>query len=368
MSLTAGIVGLPNVGKSTLFNAITKSNALSANYPFATIEPNVGVVLVPDERLDVLNKMYSPKSLVATTFEFTDIAGLVKGASKGEGLGNQFLDNIRKCDAIVQVIRTFEDENITHVDGSVDPVRDLETINLELIFADLETIEKRIAKIEHQAKSNVGNARAEYDLLLRIKSELEAGKLASSIDLDKEEVKSLKSYNFLTMKKMLLVANIKEEEIANPMASKHYAKLVEYANEHNFKVIPICAQIEADLIDFSEEEKEMYLEELGASKTGLENLIVASYDLLDLETFFTAGEKEVRAWTFKKGMKAPECAGIIHTDFEKGFIKAEVVSYDELIADGSLQNAKALGHVRQEGKEYVFKDGDIALFKFNVTK
>ena len=368
MSLTAGIVGLPNVGKSTLFNAITKSNALSANYPFATIEPNVGVVLVPDQRLDVLNKMYNPKSLVATTFEFTDIAGLVKGASKGEGLGNQFLDNIRKCDAIVQVIRTFDDENITHVDGSVDPIRDLETINLELIFADLETVEKRLPKIEHQAKSNMGNAREEYALLLRIKEVLMAGKLLSKEDFTKDEVKAIKSYNFLTMKKMLLVANIKEDDILDPMANKHYKALYDYSQENDFEVIPICAQVEADLVDFSDEEKQEYLEALGISQTGLESLIVASYSLLNLETFFTAGEKEVRAWTFKRGMKAPECAGIIHTDFEKGFIKAEVVSYDELVKDGSLLEAKQKGHVRQEGKEYVFQDGDVVLFKFNVTK
>ena len=368
MGLTAGIVGLPNVGKSTLFNAITKANALVANYPFATIEPNVGVVNVPDKRLDVLNEMYNPKSLVPATFEFTDIAGLVKGASKGEGLGNQFLANIRNCDAIVQVVRAFEDENITHVDGSIDPVRDFQTINLELIFADLETIEKRIPKIEHQAKSKVGDALEEYQLLLKLKDELMAGKLLSQVDLDKDEEKMIRSYSFLTLKKMLVVANIKESELANPMENKHYKDLCDYVLPLGYKVLPICAQVELDLIDFDEEEKKDYLQELGVSESGLDLLIRESYDLLGLKTFFTAGEKEVRAWTFKNGMKAPECAGVIHTDFEKGFIKAEVISYDDLISDGNLLNAKAKGHVRQEGKEYVFQDGDITVFKFNVTK
>lgn len=368
MSLTAGIVGLPNVGKSTLFNAITKSNVLAANYPFATIEPNVGVVLVPDQRLDVLNKMYNPKSLVATTFEFTDIAGLVKGASKGEGLGNQFLANIRNVDAIVQVVRCFDDNNIIHVDGSIDPIRDVEVINLELIFADLDTIEKRLPKIEHQAKAKVGDALKEYNLLLRLKEELLASKLLSQVELSIEEQKALKSYNFLTLKKMLLIANVKEDDLLDLKANKHYQELLAYGKENNFKVLPICASLEEELGSLSEEEKKEYLADLGINESGLDLLIKESYDLLGLETFFTAGEKEVRAWTFKKGMKAPECAGIIHTDFEKGFIKAEVVGYQDLIDDGSILNAKAKGHVRQEGKDYVFQDGDVVLFKFNVTK
>lgn len=368
MSLTAGIVGLPNVGKSTLFNAITNSNVLAANYPFATIEPNVGVVMVPDIRLDVLNKMYNPKSLVATTFEFTDIAGLVKGASKGEGLGNQFLANIRNVDAICQVVRCFDDSNIIHVDGSIDPIRDVEVINLELIFADLDTIEKRLPKIEHQAKAKVGDAALEYNLLSRLKEELEAGKLLSQVDLTSDELKYLKSYNFLTLKKMMLIANVKEDDLLDLSSCSHYQKLLQYGKDNKMSVLPICAYLEEELTSLSKEEKEEYLKDLGIKESGLDLLIKESYSLLDLETFFTAGEKEVRAWTFKKGMKAPECAGIIHTDFEKGFIKAEVVSYQELIDDGSLLNAKAKGHVRQEGKEYVFQDGDVVLFKFNVTK
>ena len=368
MSLTAGIVGLPNVGKSTLFNAITKAGALAANYPFATIEPNVGVVIVPDERLDVLNKMYSPKSLVATTFEFTDIAGLVKGASKGEGLGNQFLANIRNVDAICQVVRCFEDSNITHVEGSVNPVRDIEIINLELIFSDLEVVEKRIPKIEHKAKSKVDDAEAEYNLLLRLKDHLMNGRFVSELEISQEEEKMIKSFTFLTQKPMLYIANVSEEDLLDLSGNSHYNALCEYATAHGSKVVPICAEIEAQLSEFDEEEKAAFLNDLGIAESGLDVLIKESYDLLGLATYFTAGEKEVRAWTFKKGMKAPQCAGIIHTDFEKGFIRAEVVSYDDLVNDGSLQNAKSLGHVRQEGKEYVFKDGDVTLFKFNVTK
>ena len=368
MSLTAGIVGLPNVGKSTLFNAITKAGALAANYPFATIEPNVGVVTVPDSRLDVLNKMYNPKSLVATTFEFTDIAGLVKGASKGEGLGNQFLSNIRNVDAIVQVVRCFEDENITHVDGSINPIRDIETINLELIFSDLDVVEKRIPRIEAKARSKVDNSEVEYRLLLRIRDALNEGKFVNELELSDEEEKIVKSFSFLTQKKMLFVANVREDELLDLSVNKHYQALVNFGKEHNLKVIPICAELEAQLSEFDEEEKKAYLEDLGLRESGLDILIKESYDLLGLATYFTAGEKEVKAWTFKKGMKAPECAGIIHTDFEKGFIKAEVVSYEDLVKDGSLQQAKSLGHVRQEGKEYLFKDGDVTLFKFNVTK
>lgn len=368
MSLTAGIVGLPNVGKSTLFNAITKAGALAANYPFATIEPNVGVVVVPDERLEVLNKMYNPKSLVATTFEFTDIAGLVKGASKGEGLGNQFLANIRNVDAICHVVRCFEDSNVTHVEGSVDPIRDIEIINLELIFSDLDVVEKRIPKIEHKAKSKVDDAEAEYNLLLRLKDHLMDGRFVAELDLTQEEEKMVRSFTFLTQKPMLYIANVGEADLLDLDSNQYYNDLLEYAKVHNSKVVPICAEIEAQLSEFDEEEKKAFLSDLGIAESGLDILIKESYDLLGLATYFTAGEKEVRAWTFRKGMKAPQCAGIIHTDFEKGFIRAEVVSYDDLVADGSLANAKSLGHVRQEGKEYLFKDGDVTLFKFNVTK
>ena len=368
MSLTAGIVGLPNVGKSTLFNAITKAGALAANYPFATIEPNVGVVVVPDKRLDVLKEMYNPKSLVPTTFEFTDIAGLVKGASKGEGLGNQFLANIRNVDAICQVVRCFENSNITHVEGGIDPVRDVEIINLELIFSDLDVVEKRIPKIEHKAKSKVDDAEKEYDLLLRLKAHLMDGRFVSEFEMTEEEAKLVKSFCFLTQKAMLYIANVSEEDLFDLQANPHYQALCDYANEHGSKVIAICAELEAQLSEFDPEERQSYLEDLGITESGLDNLIKESYDLLGLATYFTAGEKEVRAWTFKKGMKAPQCAGIIHTDFEKGFIRAEVVSYDDLTKDGSMVNAKAMGHVRQEGKEYLFKDGDVTLFKFNVTK
>ena len=368
MSLTAGIVGLPNVGKSTLFNAITKAGALAANYPFATIEPNVGVVIVPDNRLDVLKEMYNPKSLVATTFEFTDIAGLVKGASKGEGLGNQFLANIRNVDAICQVVRCFENSNITHVEGGIDPIRDIEIINLELIFSDLDVVEKRIPRVEAKAKSKVDDAEKEYNLLIKLKDHLMNGKFVSEFEMSEEELKMVKSFCFLTQKPMLYIANVCEEDLFDLEANPHYVSLCAYANEHGSKVIPICAELEAQLSEFDPEERAGYLEDLGITESGLDNLIKEAYDLLGLATFFTAGEKEVRAWTFKKGMKAPQCAGVIHTDFEKGFIRAEVVSYDDLVKDGSLVNAKSLGHVRQEGKEYLFKDGDVTLFKFNVTK
>ena len=368
MGLTAGIVGLPNVGKSTLFNAITKLKVLSANYPFATIEPNVGVVLVNDKRVDKLVEMYHPKSVVKTTFEFTDIAGLVRGASKGEGLGNQFLSHIRQVDAIIQVVRCFDDELITHVDTTVNPRRDVETINMELIFSDLDVVEKRIGKVEHQAKSKVGDAEKEYNLLLKIKDWLMEGKLISQLDLDDTEKKMIKSYSFLTAKKMLLIGNVKEDDLFDLDSNKYLAELKEVGKELGFKVIPICAKVEEDLSSFSDEEKNEFLAELGLEHSGLDELIFASYELLDLKTFLTAGEKEVRAWTFKNGMKAPECAGIIHTDFEKGFIKAKVISFDDLVRDGSWQNAQSLGHIRQEGKDYLFQDGDVTEFMFNKTK
>lgn len=366
MSLTAGIVGLPNVGKSTLFNAITKAKALAANYPFATIEPNVGVVEVPDRRLNELTKLYGPRKTVPTTFEFTDIAGLVKGASKGEGLGNQFLSNIRNVDAIVQVIRCFEDKNITHVEGSIDPIRDLEIINLELIFSDLDVIQKRMPKIGKKAQSKVDDAELEMAVLKKIETNLLDGKFVCELEFDEAELKMIKNFSFLTQKPMMYVANVSDLDLMNLEDNKYYMALKTYGEEHNSKVIPICAQIEAELQDLEEDEKILFLEELGINEAGLDVLIKESYSLLGLATYFTAGEQEVRAWTFTKGMKAPACAGVIHTDFERGFIRAETVAYIDLIESGSIVKAKSLGKVRQEGKEYVVCDGDVMLFKFNV--
>lgn len=366
MSLTAGIVGLPNVGKSTLFNAITKAGVLAANYPFATIEPNVGVVEVPDERLEHLAKIYNPKRFLPTTFEFTDIAGLVKGASNGEGLGNQFLTNIRNVDAICHVVRCFDDGNVTHVEGKVDPIRDLEIINLELIFADLDVVEKRIPRILKQAQARVGDAEKELELLERIKAVLMDNLPIRTMEFTAEEEKMIKAFCFLTQKPMLYVGNVSDSDLASLEDNPHYKRLVDYASKENTKVVPICAQIEAEISELNDEDKKLFLEDLGLKCSGLDLLIRASYDLLGLATYFTAGVQEVRAWTFIKGMKAPQCAGIIHTDFERGFIKAETVSYDDLINSGSITKAKELGKVRQEGKEYVVKDGDIMLFKFNV--
>lgn len=367
MALTAGIVGLPNVGKSTLFNAITKAGALAANYPFATIEPNVGVVEVPDQRLDKLNEMYKPKSLVHAICEFTDIAGLVKGASKGEGLGNQFLGNIRQVDAILEVVRCFDDDNITHVDGSVDPVRDVETIGVELALSDLEIVQNRIGKIAKKAQSKIDGAEIELALLQRIEKALAEGTPVRALDISKEEYELIKNYGFLTGKKIMYVANMSDSEIGNPEANKYYNALVEYASKEGTKVIPISAQIEAELAELEDpEEKEMFLSELGIPEAGLNKLVRATYDLLGLATYFTAGEKEVKAWTFKKGMTAPECAGIIHSDFQRGFIRAETVSYDDLVAAGSYLKCREAGKVRQEGKDYITQDGDVMLFKFNV--
>lgn len=367
MALTAGIVGLPNVGKSTLFNAITKAGALAANYPFATIEPNVGVVEVPDQRLDKLNEMYKPKSLVHAICEFTDIAGLVKGASKGEGLGNQFLGNIRQVDAILEVVRCFDDDNITHVDGSVDPVRDVETIGVELALSDLEIVQNRIGKIAKKAQSKIDGAEIELALLQRIEKALAEGTPVRALDISKEEYELIKNYGFLTGKKIMYVANMSDSEIGNPEGNKYYNALVEYAKKEGAKVIPISAQIEAELAELDDpDEKEMFLSELGIPEAGLNKLVRATYDLLGLATYFTAGEKEVKAWTFKKGMTAPECAGIIHSDFQRGFIRAETVSYDDLVAAGSYLKCREAGKVRQEGKDYVTQDGDIMLFKFNV--
>ena len=365
MSLTAGIVGLPNVGKSTLFNAITKKNILAANYPFATIEPNVGMVIVPDKRLDFLNKLIEPKSLVPTTFEFTDIAGLVKGASHGEGLGNKFLSHIREVDAVVEVVRCFDDPNITHVEGVTDPIRDIEIIDVEFIFCDLEVVDNRLGKIEKKAISTKDKeALKEVELLKKIKEALENNLPARKLEYSEDELKMLKAFNLLTMKPVIYVANIKEDEIGKD--NDYVKKVKEYANKDNAEVIVLCAKIEEELSSFDDEEKEAFLKDLGIEESGLDKLIRASYHLLGLQTYFTAGPKEVRAWTFKKGMKAPACAGIIHSDFEKGFIRAEVISFKDMEEYKSEAACKAAGRLRSEGKEYIMQDGDICLFRFNV--
>ncbi len=366
MALTAGIVGLPNVGKSTLFNAITKAGALAANYPFATIDPNVGIVEVPDHRLNKLTELVEPKKTVPTSFEFTDIAGIVKGASKGEGLGNKFLSHIREVDAICQVVRCFEDENITHVAGGVDPLYDIEVINLELILADLESVEKRIGRVEKQAKQKDKDAMAEFGVLSKVRDILKEEKPARLLELDKEEQKIAKNLHLLTMKPMLYVANVSEDDLLDVDANKYVASVREFAANEGSQVIVVCAKIEEEMASLEDEEKAMFLEELGIDESGLDKLIKASYSLLGLATYFTAGVQEVRAWAFKKGMLAPECAGIIHSDFERGFIRAETVSYDDLLEYGSMVKAKEAGRVRLEGKEYEVKDGDIMLFRFNV--
>ena len=365
MSLTAGIVGLPNVGKSTLFNAITKQKILAANYPFATIDPNVGMVVVPDKRIDFLNELYQPKSLVPTTFEFTDIAGLVKGASNGEGLGNKFLSHIREVDAIVEVVRCFEDSNITHVDGKVDPIRDIETINAELAIADLEVIENRIGRIgKKAAMSKDKETKQEVELLQKLKENLEKDIAVRQIELNDDEKKLIKSFNLLTAKPIIYMANISEEDLI--IGSNEYTKQVEeYAKNSDSKVVTVSAKIESELSELSDEEKEAFLSDLGVKEAGLSKLITATYDLLGLETFFTAGQDEVRAWTYRKGMKAPACAGIIHTDFEKGFIKAEIMSFEDLEKYGDEKKVKEAGRLRLEGKEYLMQDGDICYFRFN---
>ena len=362
-----GIVGLPNVGKSTLFNSLTKAGAESANYPFCTIDPNVGVVAVPDERLKLLGDLYHSKKVTPAVIEFVDIAGLVKGASKGEGLGNQFLSNIREVDAIVHVVRCFEDSNVVHVDGNVNPLRDIEAINLELIFSDLEILERRIAKVAKGARMDKEQAK-ELAMLERVKERLEDGKLAIGFETeDEDEEEYFKNLNLLTAKPVIYAANVGEEDLANDGADNAGVQAVrEYAKETGSEVFAICAQIEEEISELDDEERQMFLDDLGLKESGLEKLIRASYHLLGLMSFLTSGEDETRAWTIKQGTKAPQAAGKIHTDFERGFIKAEVVNYKDLLENGSLAAAREKGLVRMEGKEYVVQDGDVILFRFNV--
>ena len=361
------IVGLPNLGKSTLFNSLTKAGAESANYPFCTIDPNVGVVTVPDERLNLLGDFYKSKKVTPAVIEFVDIAGLVKGASKGEGLGNQFLANIREVDAIVHVVRCFEDSNVVHVDGSIDPLRDIETINLELVFSDLEILERRIAKVTKTARMDKEAAK-ELTFLEKVKAHLEEGQLAITLETENEDEDAwLATYNLLTAKPVIYAANVAEDDIADDGANNQYVQAVrEYAAKQNSEVFVICAQIEEEISELDEDERKMFLEDLGLTESGLEKLVRASYHLLGLMSFLTAGEDETRAWTIKIGTKAPQAAGKIHTDFERGFIKAEVVNYQDLLDCGSYAGAREKGLVRMEGKEYVVQDGDVILFRFNV--
>ena len=366
MSLTAGIVGLPNVGKSTLFNAITNQKILAENYPFATIEPNVGVVTVPDLRMDKLKEMYEPNKFIPTAYEFTDIAGLVKGASQGEGLGNKFLSHIREVDAIVEVVRCFDDGKIIHVDGAPDPIRDIETINLELAIADLDVINNRLERVAKKARTTKNKDDIiEVEALEKSKTALLENRPLRQVEYTDDERKLLKSYSFLTLKPIIYLANIKEDELGNE--DNNYVKQVKkYAEKENAKVVSLCAKVEEELSELSPEDKKEMLEGLGLDGSGLDKLITATYDILGLATYFTVGKDEVRAWTFKQGMNAKQCAGIIHTDFEKGFIRAEVISYDDLIECGSELKVKEAGKARLEGKEYLMQDGDICHFRFNV--
>jgi hypothetical protein len=366
MSLKAGIVGLPNVGKSTLFNAITKQNILAANYPFATIEPNVGVVLVPDNRIDFLSNLYNPPSVVPTTFEFTDIAGLVAGASKGEGLGNKFLSHIREVDAIVEVVRCFDDSNITHVTGKTNPINDIEIINIELVLADMDIINSRLGKIEKKAEATKDKASLEeVAILKKCLKALEENTPLRHLDFSPDELKILKNFNFLTLKPIIYVANVSEEAVQ--VGDNDYSKEVkDYAEKEGAGVITMCAKLEAELAGLDALEKDEFLKSIGINESGLDKLIFATYSLLGLATFFTVGKDEVRAWTFKEGTKAPDCAGIIHSDIKRGFIKAEVMSYEDLKELGDEKKVKDAGKLRIEGKEYIVKDGDICYFRFNV--
>ncbi len=366
MALKAGIVGLPNVGKSTLFNAITQAGAESANYPFCTIDPNVGIVEVPDERLDKLTELVEPKKTVPTAFEFVDIAGLVRGASKGEGLGNKFLAHIREVDAIVHVVRCFEDENITHVDGKIDPISDIQTINLELVLADLDSVEKRIDRAKKNMKGGNKQYAQEIEILERVKETLYNDMPARSIELTEDERLIIRDLHLLTMKPVLYAANVSEDGVTDADNNPYVIKVKEFAVAENAEVVPISAKVEADISELEDEDRAMFLEELGLQESGLNRLIKAAYRLLGLYTYFTAGVQEVRAWTIRKGTKAPGAAGVIHSDFERGFIRAEVVGYDDLVSAGSMNGAKERGQLRLEGKDYVVKDGDVMHFRFNV--
>ncbi len=366
MSLSTGIIGLPNVGKSTLFNAITNSNVEAANYPFATIDPNIGIVYIPDKRLEKLAEIFNPEKVVYESFKFVDIAGLVKGASKGEGLGNKFLQNIREVDSICHVIRCFDNLDINHVENSVDPIRDLEIINLELIISDLEIVMKRFLRIKKSALSGDKVAFEEYSLLERVIKQLENSEFVSNLSLNENELFFLKSFNLITLKPFIFIANVDDESLTNLDSNQNYLNLKKYANERNIEIIPISAKLEFEISEFSDEEKKNFLSEYNIEYSGLENIIISSFKMLNLSTFFTCGKKEIRAWQFQNGSTAPQTAGIIHTDFERGFIKAAVISYEDMIEYKDENKIKSLGKLRLEGKKYIVQDGDICDFRFNV--